>query len=321
MELITVRELRKYYKIGLVRRPAIIRAVDGVSFGIEEGEICGLIGESGSGKTTIGRVLVGLIQPTSGKILLKGMDVTSMSGRALRLVRRSVQMIFQDPYDSLNPRMRVKDILVEPALAQGLIKTREEKIRLAKKLLADVKLEPVDYFLYRFPHELSGGQRQRVSIARALSTKSKLIIADEPVSMLDTSTRAEVLNSILDLNERYGVSFLYITHDIASAKCVVHRTYVMLYGKFVESSAIEDLVDEPLHPYTKDLISAVPEIGKRLTPTSQAIEGGASAQYPEAGCRYAHRCAYAKNDKRCLTEEPVLKSMGNDHYVACHLYS
>jgi oligopeptide/dipeptide ABC transporter ATP-binding protein len=324
-KLIEAVNLKKWFplRIGffstLLKKELYVKAVDDVSFYVRKGEIFGLAGESGSGKTTTGKLLIRLIEPTGGKIIFKGEDITKYPEGKLKSYRKKVQIIFQDPYESLNPRMLVEDILSEPLLIHGISDEKEiyEKIY---KVLEAVKLTPPEEFLLRYPHELSGGQRQRVATARALMLDPEFIVADEPVSMLDVSIRAEVLNVILDLREKFNVAFLFITHDLALARHICDRIAVMYLGKIVEMANVDELVYDPLHPYTKALINAVPVPDPTAKRIKVVIKGEIpSPVNPPPGCRFHTRCPSIIGDI-CRTEEPELIELKKDHYVACHLY-
>jgi oligopeptide/dipeptide ABC transporter ATP-binding protein len=311
--------LRTGFFSTLLKKELYVKAVDDVSFYVKKGEIFGLVGESGSGKTTTGKLLIRLIEPTSGKIIFKGEDIAKYPESKLKSYRKKVQIVFQDPYESLNPRMLVEDILSEPLSIHGILDEKEvyEKIY---KVLEAVKLTPPEEFLLRYPHELSGGQRQRVATARALMLDPEFIVADEPVSMLDVSIRAEVLNVILDLREKFNVAFLFITHDLALARHICDRIAVMYLGKIVELASVDDLIYDPLHPYTKALMNAVPV----PDPTARRIEVVIKGEIPSPvnpppGCRFHTRCPSIIGDI-CRTEEPELIELKKDHYVACHLY-
>jgi peptide/nickel transport system ATP-binding protein len=323
-DLIVVKELKKYFPLhmgflrSLVSKTQLfVRAVDGVSFSVRKREIFGLAGESGSGKTTTGRVILKLVQPTSGKIFVEGKDVTTLGEKAFKPYRKKMQIIFQDPYESLNPRMIVRNILEEPLLIQGELGNIEERIY---RVLEDVKLTPPEEFLFRYPHELSGGQRQRVAVARSLVLNPEFIVADEPVSMLDVSIRAEVVNLLLELKDKYGVSFLFITHDLALSRVICDRLAVMYLGKIVEMGETERIIKEPLHPYTQALLEAVPV----PDPTSKRIEVRVKGEIPSpinppSGCRFHTRCP-SYIGEICRREEPQLMDI-RGRMVACHLYS
>ena len=324
--LVKAENLKKWFPVSggflssLVSRKQIyVRAVDGVSFDIKKGEIFGLAGESGSGKTTTGRMLLRLIEPTSGKILLGKEDITRISEGKMKPIRKRMQIVFQDPYESLNPRMTVFNILAEPLQIQGISNEKELKTRV-RKALEDVQLVPPEEYTDRFPHELSGGQRQRVATARALVLSPEFIVADEPVSMLDVSIRAEVLNLMVDLMNKYQVAFLYITHDLALARHICDRVAVMYLGKIMEMGDVDNVILEPLHPYTQALIAAVP----LPDPTSRRIEVVIKGEIPSpinppSGCRFHTRCPKYIGDI-CRTKEPALVDLGKGQMVACHLY-
>ncbi|NWG10807.1 ABC transporter ATP-binding protein [Candidatus Bathyarchaeota archaeon] len=312
--------LRTGFLSTLLRSELYVKAVDDVSFTIGKGEIFGLAGESGSGKTTAGKLLIRLIEPTGGKIIFKGEDISRLSENRLKSYRKKLQLVFQDPYESLNPRMLVEDILSEPLQIHGISEEKEIS-GIIHKVMEAVKLTPPDEFLLRYPHELSGGQRQRVATARALMLDPEFIVADEPVSMLDVSIRAEVLNVILDLRNKFNVAFLFITHDLALARHICDRIAVMYLGKMVEMASADELVYEPLHPYTRALIEAVPVPDPTANRISMVIKGEIpSPVNPPSGCRFHTRCPSFIGDV-CRKKEPELAEISKDHYVACHLYS
>jgi peptide/nickel transport system ATP-binding protein len=324
-KLIVVENLKKwfpvrmgFFKTLLTRKTLFVRAVDGVSFNIKKGEIFGLAGESGSGKTTTGKVLIKLLEPTDGKIFFEGKDVTFLKEKMVKPLRRKMQIIFQDPYESLNPFMTVRDILQEPLTINNIIGDEaEERIY---KALEDVKLTPPEEFLLRYPHELSGGQRQRVAFARAMVLDPQFVVADEPVSMLDVSIRAEILNLIVELRDERNVAFLYITHDLALARHICDRIAVMYLGKIVEMGDVEQVILNSMHPYTEALISAVPV----PDPTSKRIEVQVKGEIPSpinppSGCRFHTRCP-AFIGEVCKVKEPVLVEVEKGHFVACHKY-
>ena len=327
MEIIAeARNLRKWFPVRLgflktlfTKRSLFVRAVDGISLYILEKEILGLVGESGSGKTTTGRLMVRLLEPTGGQILFKGMDITHLQGEKLRTLRQKMQIVFQDPYESLNPRMTIGDIIAEPLRVLRLANDEKEIMERVYAILEDVQLTPPEEFTFRYPHELSGGQRQRVNIARAFVVNPEFIVADEPVSMLDVSTRAEILDLMTSLRDKYKTAFLYITHDLALTRHVCDRIAVMYLGKIVELGRTEDIIDNPLHPYTKALISAVPV----PDPDSKRIEVTIKGEIPSPiniplGCRFSTRCPSVMNI--CQEKEPELVEIEKERFVACHLW-
>ena len=298
-------------------KAGVVSAVDQVSFQMEEGEIVGLVGESGCGKTTLGKMLLKIEDITSGKAYIDGVDIASVKGRRNILdYRKKVQMIFQDPYDSLDPKFSIREIVAEPLKSLHLCKSAVEINKRVDETLQLVELTPVSLYADRYPHQLSGGQRQRVAIARALVSDPEFIIADEPVSMLDVSLRAGVLNLLQKLNRERGIGVLLITHDLATARFLCNRIVVMYLGRFVEITDPTSLVEEAVHPYTQLLISSAPDL---FADTSNRIkvEGeAASAVAPPTGCRFYPRCPYAQ--ELCTREAPQLIEYAPRHYVACH---
>ena len=316
--LIQVQDLRKYfYREGFFstdRKP--IRAVDGISFSIRKGETLGLVGESGCGKTTAGKSILRLIEPTSGRILFKGQDILRLNREAMRNLRLHMQFIFQDPYESLNPRMKVGEIVGEGLevhrLAQG-----NEKNQKVSNLLEKVGLHPQDAF--RYPHEFSGGQRQRIGIARAISLHPGLIVADEPVSALDVSIQAQILNLLMDLRDQLGLTYLFISHDLRIVKHISDRIAVMYLGKMIEMANSEDLFKRPLHPYTQVLLKAIPKLEPSQQREKTLLREEPHPLLSDQGCLFQPRCPHSR--QRCQTEEPLLLDEGEDHFVACHFVS
>jgi peptide/nickel transport system ATP-binding protein len=325
-ELLKVEHLKKYFPVnlGFVKSLAsgqklFVKAVDDVSFDLQKKEIFGLAGESGSGKTTTGRLVLRLIEPTAGTAVFKGKNIFDVQVDQ-KLLRRQMQMIFQDPYESLNPRFTVYDIISEPLKIHRIYSTEKETEQKVLEKLEEVKMTPPEQFLLRYPHELSGGQRQRVALARSLVLEPQFIVADEPVSMLDVSIRAEVLNLMFELIHKHEVSFLYITHDLALARHICDRVGIMYLGKIVEMGTAEKIVYEPLHPYTKALIVAVPIPDPSARRSEAVIKGEIPSPInPPSGCRFHTRCPNYIGDI-CRTKEPPLVDAGGGHFVACHLY-
>ena len=319
--LVDVQGLVKHFPVrkGLLRRPdGAIRAVDGVSFSVLEGETLGLVGESGSGKSTTGRSLLQLERPTAGKVFFRDAELTALSGEALRQQRRHMQMIFQDPYASLNPRMPVGRIVREPLDIHGEGSPADREGRVAE-LLERVGLEPTA--ARRYPHEFSGGQRQRIGIARALATHPRLIVADEPISALDVSIQAQIVNLLSDLKDELGLTYLVIAHDLAMVRHISDRVAVMYLGKLAELGDAEEVFRRPKHPYTRALISAipVPDPERERARVPQPLEGDVpSPASPPAGCRFHTRCPLATEE--CSRVEPVWRDLGTQrpHWVACH---
>ena len=323
--LIVVQGLKKYFPVkrGFIETilsggKTSVKAVDNVSFFVRKGEIFGLAGESGSGKTTTGRLLIRLVDPTEGKIIFKGKDITNLSSRELKPLRREMQIIFQDPYESLDPRMLVKEIIAEPLRIQGIARTEEEIEERVKIVLSEVELVPPGEFLHRFPHELSGGQRQRVAVARAFVVNPDFVVADEPVSMLDVSIRAEILRLMINLVQKYGTSFIYITHDLALAKHICDRLAILYLGKIVEMGPTDRVINNPLHPYTQALIAAVPVPDPRYKRGDLPISGEIPSPInPPPACRFHTRCPFAFSE--CTRVEPLLVEVEQNHWVACHM--
>ncbi len=317
--LLDVRALKMYFPItqGILiqRRIGWVRAVDDVSFYINRGETLGLVGESGCGKSTTGRAILQLYRPTAGQVVLEGEDLTRVGGGALRRTRRKMQMIFQDPYASLNPRMTVGSIIAEPLEIHHLARGKAKQERVAE-LLRMVNLKP--YFANRYPHEFSGGQRQRIGIARALAVNPKLIIADEPVSALDVSIQAQVLNLLESLQKEFGLTYLFIAHDLSVVKHISDRIAVMYLGKIVEMAPADELFANPQHPYTEALLSAVPIPNPEMRRERIILPGDVPSPInPPAGCRFHTRCLYAQPS--CRIDPPAFEDIGGgrDHFVAC----
>jgi len=320
MILVKTENLKKYFPVrgGLFSRAVnYVKAVDDVSFSITEGETFGLVGESGCGKTTLGRTILRLVPPTSGKIFFENRNIMDLRDEEMRRLRREMQIVFQDPYWSLDPRMTVKDIIAEPLKAH-LSLDRETLENRVIELLEIVGLK--ETHMYRYPHEFSGGQRQRIGIARAIALTPKFIVLDEPTSALDVSVQAQILNLLKNLQKRLKLTYLFISHDLSVVQHLSTKIGVMYLGKLVEVGASEKIFSDPLHPYTKALLSAVPlpdpDLRKELVP----LKGGVpSPVNPPSGCRFHPRCIHAM--EICKKEEPILKGIREDHMVACHLYN
>jgi oligopeptide/dipeptide ABC transporter ATP-binding protein len=319
--LLAVRDLKVYFPVrrGLLQRQVgLAKAVDGVSFDIPRGATLGLVGESGSGKSTTARAILRLVPATSGSVTLAGSPIFSLNPRELRAARRKMQMIFQDPYASLSPRRTVLDIVAEPLFTHDSIESRAGAEAEVTRLLATVGLE--ETYLRRYPHELSGGQRQRVGIARAIALKPDLIVADEPVSALDVSIQAQILNLLVALQRDLGLTYLFIAHDLAVVRHLSNEIAVMYLGRIVERARTDDLFREPLHPYTQALLSAIPipDPAKERARRRIVLEGEVpSPEDPPAGCPFHTRCPYVMD--RCRTETPPLIERAPGHLAACHL--
>jgi len=316
--LLEVDGLTKHYRASgsfFSLGKSLVRAVDGISFTVEEGTTFALVGESGCGKTTVTKVLLRLEQPTGGVVRFRDQIVHELTGEGLRDYRRSVQAVFQDPYSSLNPRMKVLEIIAEPLEIHEKLRGAELRSRVGQ-LLTEVGLS--QRAADRYPHEFSGGQRQRIAIARALALRPKLMILDEPVSGLDVSIRAQILNLLVDLQDRYGLSYILISHDLAVVEHMSHKVAVMYAGRLVEFASKDELYGEPLHPYSKALLASVPQPDPDI-PMSAPVSGEvASPINPPTGCRFHPRCPIYDNSRVCRDEVPAWREVRQDHRVACH---
>jgi len=319
MTLLEVKNLKVHFPVKpgvLTRVRDFVKAVDDVSFSIEPGETLGLVGESGCGKTTLGRAIVRLVEPTAGRIHFEGEDISTMTGAELRLRRRKLQIIFQDPYGSLNPRLTVADIVGEALDIHGLTDTTSARQKRISELLKSVGLDPT--YSQRYPHEFSGGQRQRIGIARALAVEPKLIVCDEPVSALDVSVQAQIINLLQDLQQQHGLAYLFIAHDLAVVEHISRRVMVMYLGKIVELADAGNIIGSPKHPYTQALISAVPEVNPDTKRQRIVLPGDVpSPIHPPGGCPFHPRCPVA--EARCQNEAPALRELTPGQLAACHL--
>ena len=306
----------RFEKGKLVKEDKVVHAVNDVSFEIKKGEVFSLVGESGCGKSTTARTVIRLLEPTSGQVLYKGKDISHLGPNEILPYRKSMQMIFQDPYASLNPRQRVADIIMEPLLFHGIAKTKEEARERCMSILARVGLRPEQ--AGRYPHQFSGGQRQRVGIARALAVDPEFIVCDEPVSALDVSIQAQVVNMFEELQQEIGLTYLFIAHDLSVVRHISDRLGVMYLGSIVEMGDKHTLFTNPVHPYTKVLFAAVPTVGEK--PLVQGIDAKGEIPSPvnlPKGCYFSDRCPYATD--RCRQEKPVLREVEPGHMAACHL--
>jgi peptide/nickel transport system ATP-binding protein len=321
-EIVKVEKLKKYFPVQksfleqlFTRELSYVKAVDDITFSIRSGEIFTLAGESGCGKTTAGRVIVRLLEPTSGKVYFNGTDITHYKGEKIRLLRRKMQMIFQDPYASLNPRMKVVDSVGHPIEIHGLAESGEKK-KMVLEVLEKVGLTPPEQFINLYPHQLSGGQRQRVALARSIILKPRFMVADEPVSMIDVSLRTTIIDLMLNFRKELGLTYLFITHDLSVAKYISDRIAIMYLGKIIEMGRKELLFLNPKHPYTQALLSAIPVPNPKREKKRIELTGEVpSAIDIPTGCRFHPRCPYRKD--KCSKKEPQLIEVEKDHFVAC----
>lgn len=318
--LLKVEHLKKYYPVkssSLKRSNGFVKAVDDISFDVKVGETFGIVGESGCGKSTMGKSVIRLIEPTDGKVILDGQDFTALKGKELKKARENIKLIFQDPYASLNPRMTVKDIIGEPIDIAKIYKTKKERDDRIIEVMKQVGLN-LDY-LYRYPHEFSGGQRQRIGIARAIALQPKLIICDEPVSALDVSIQAKIINLLKELQQKLGIAYIFISHDLSVVKHIADRVGVMYLGNMMEMADKKALYSNPLHPYTQALFSAIPKISSERIDDKEILGGDVpSPTNPPKGCRFVTRCPKAM--EICKSVRPELKEVEPGHKCACHLY-
>lgn len=319
LPLLEVIDIKKYFPVGKESGSAaagLVKAVDGINFSVYKGETLGLVGESGCGKSTAGRVILRLIEPTAGQIKFNGINIEKFNFKQLLPYRRKMQIVFQDPYGSLNPRMNIGETLGEPLKVHGLVKNKAEMEKKVSYLLELVGLSPSHR--QRYPHEFSGGQRQRIVMARALTLEPELIVCDEPVSALDVSIQAQIINLLKDLQKELGLTYVFIAHDLSVVKHISDRVAVMYLGKIVEIAEKNELYDHPLHPYTQALLSAIPIPNPEVKKERVILTGDVPSPInPPSGCRFRTRCPKAM--ERCAVEEPVVKKIGAEHLVACHL--
>lgn len=311
--LLEVRDLKKYFAVP----GGFLHAVDDVSFSIKEGETLGIVGESGCGKSTLGRVILRLHEPTDGKIIYNGMDITNFDKEEMRKMRQHMQIVFQDPYASLNPRFTIAQIIEEPLKLHNIYKTEAERRQRVEELMGLVGLAKRMYNMY--PHEFDGGRRQRVVIARALSINPKFVVCDEPVSALDVSVQAQILNLMMELQEKLGLTYIFISHDLSVIKHISDNIGVMYLGQMIEKAPKKDIFQNPLHPYTVALLSAIPSTNVREKKNKIILKGEISSPInPKDGCRFSPRCPFACDI--CHQKTPVLQEVQPNHFVACHRY-
>lgn len=310
-QMLEVKHLKKYFKTP----GGMLHAVDDVSFTLDAGKTLGVVGESGCGKSTLGRTILGLTPATDGEVFFEGRDIVNISRRERKHLYKEMQLVFQDPYSSLNPRFCVADLIAEPLKVFKVCKSREELNRRIAQLMDTVGL--AHRLAYAYPHELDGGRRQRIGIARALAMNPKFIVCDEPVSALDVSIQAQILNLLQDLQEKHGLAYMFITHDLSVVRYISDDIMVMYVGTVVEKSPSHELFEHPLHPYTKGLLSAIPLPVVDQNQSRIILQGEITSPVnPKPGCRFADRCPYAT--EQCLQEQPELREVSRDHFVACH---
>lgn len=310
-KLLEVKHLKKYFKTG----SGLLHAVDDINFTLEKGKVLGVVGESGCGKSTLGRTILGLLDATDGEVIYNGEDITHAKGAHRNELRKKMQIIFQDPFSSLNPRMTVYDLIADPMRANGMYRSKAELSKRVWELMDTVGL--ARRLTYSYPHELDGGRRQRIGVARALALDPEFIVCDEPVSALDVSIQAQILNLLQDLQESKNLTYIFVTHDLSVVKHISDEIMAMYVGSMVEKSPADDLFEHPLHPYTKGLLSAIPIPSIDVERKKVVLQGELSSPIdPKPGCRFANRCPYAKDI--CMRESPEVEEVMPNHFVACH---